>query len=576
MKNLLLSLVLCMSVSFGLAQTKTITASPAGTGTVTWSKDTTYVLDGFVFVNSGQTLTIEAGTVIQGKPGQGSDASALIVARGAKILAEGTEQEPIIFTAEGDDVTNPFDIAPHTVGQWGGVIILGNSTTNTDPPEQAIEGIPTTETRGLFGAIDPNNDGDYSDATTNENDSSGVFRYVSIRHGGTNIGANNEINGLTMGAVGSATIIDHVEVIFNQDDGFEWFGGTVNCSHLIAAFCGDDSYDYDMGWRGYGQFWFTIQSEEAGSDRGGEHDGGTTPETGDPLARPFIYNVTSIGRPGGDKRGLTFRDNAGGEYHNSIFADHDRGVDFEILGNGSTDSYDRLQAGDLELRNNIWWNVAGNDSADIFTVTLGKYGVNTADSLADLAAGTAWVQAYFDSTGQTVVNPEFVQLDSLSRTAGENALDPRPQSGYAIFPASPSSEEPNDPFFVDVDYKGAFSVNASEFWADEWTYMDELGYFPQPLSQATGIFENPEIFQGVKLFPNPNQGRFTIAGENLSVDAVEIKVYDITGRVIHAESVQPIAGELEYVMDLGNVPTGMYIIKTQQGSKIASGQIIKQ
>ena len=565
-----------MSVFNSWAQTQTITASPNGTGTVTWSNDTTYILDGFVFVNSGQTLTIEAGTVIQGKSGQGSDASALIVARGAKIIAVGTEKEPIIFTAEGDDVNNPFDIAPHTVGQWGGVIILGNASTNTDPPEQAIEGIPTTEERGLFGAIDPNGDGNYTDATFDDTDSSGVFKYISIRHGGTNIGANNEVNGLTFGAVGSKTVIDHIEVIFNQDDGFEWFGGTVSCSHLIAAFCGDDSYDYDMGWRGKGQFWFTIQSEEAGSDRGGEHDGGTSPETGTPLTTPMIYNVTSIGRPGGEKRALTFRDNAGGEYHNSIFVDHDNGVDFEILGNGSTDSYERLQAGDLVLKNNIFWNVAGNDSASIFTVSLGKYGTATQDSLDDLGAGTAWVQAYFDSTGQAVVDPAFVQLDADSRTAGMKALDPRPQAGYAAFGASPSSEEPADEFFVDVDFKGAFSINAAEFWVDEWTYMDELGYFPTPLSQASGIFDSHELLTGINLYPNPSLGKFTIVGSDLKAESVEIKVFDITGCVIHEESVQPLAGELEHIINLGNISSGMYIVKTRQGSKIACGQIIKQ
>lgn len=180
MKSFISTLLLLLTVGFLYAQpTKTITASAAGTGTVTWDKDTTYILDGFVFVNSGQTLTIEAGTVIKGKSGQGAAASALVVARGGTIMAEGTPSEPIIFTAESDDVSNPFDLAPNTVGLWGGVIILGNASTNTNPPEQAIEGIPTTELRGLFGAIDPNNDGDYSDATVNDADNSGIFRYVS-------------------------------------------------------------------------------------------------------------------------------------------------------------------------------------------------------------------------------------------------------------------------------------------------------------------------------------------------------------------------------------------------------------
>ena len=170
----------------------TITDNGSGTGTTTWTSDKVYVLDGLVFVNSGQELTIQPGTVIKGKPGTGANASALIVAKGGKINAVGTPTQPIIFTFEADPLNGSVPLS--TSGQWGGLIVLGNASLNSTPGTSAIEGIPTTETRGIYGG-------------TNDADNSGTLKYISIRHGGTDIGAGNEINGLTFGGVGSGTTV---------------------------------------------------------------------------------------------------------------------------------------------------------------------------------------------------------------------------------------------------------------------------------------------------------------------------------------------------------------------------------
>ena len=176
----------------------------------------------------------------------------------------------------------------------------------------AIEGLPAEDPRNFYGGSD-------------DEDDSGVFRYVSIRHGGSIFGTDNELNGLTMGALGSGTTIEFVEVFANLDDGFEWFGGTVNTKYLISAFVGDDGFDYDEGFRGKGQFWFNIHGDDdAGS--GGEHDGGTDPETGTPFAIPEVYNATYIGSGAestllSNDFALTIDDNAGGKYFNSIFTD---------------------------------------------------------------------------------------------------------------------------------------------------------------------------------------------------------------------------------------------------------------
>ncbi len=318
----------------------------AAGNTVNWTKNNTYILDGFVFVNDGQTLNIQAGTIIQGKPGEGSEASALIVARGGKIEAVGSETEPIIFTFQGD----LGGTAPTVRGQWGGLIVLGNASLNSSPGSTAVEGIPTTESRGLYGGTD-------------DLDNSGTIKYVSIRHGGTNIGADNEINGLTLGGVGSGTTIEYVEILANKDDGVEWFGGTVTANHLISAYCADDGLDYDEGFRGLNQFVIVHQDPSDGNaDRGGEHDGGTDPETGTPYATPIFFNVTSVGNPG--SRAITFRDNAGGEYHNSIFINFDKGIDIEYLKGQDQDTYKQFDDERLKLENNVFYNITAGDKAE--------------------------------------------------------------------------------------------------------------------------------------------------------------------------------------------------------------------
>ena len=163
-----------------------VVSSEEEVGTTTWTANNTYILNGFVYVNDGQTLTIEPGTVIKGRPGQAARASALIVAQGGTIEANGTAEAPIIFTAEADDLEG--SVPDDANGLWGGVIILGNASTNNLDVNgvKNVEGIPTDETRGAYGGTD-------------DADDSGTLTYVSIRYGGSVIGANNEINGLTLG-----------------------------------------------------------------------------------------------------------------------------------------------------------------------------------------------------------------------------------------------------------------------------------------------------------------------------------------------------------------------------------------
>lgn len=232
------------------------------TSDVTWESDKVYVLGGRITVESGATLTIQPGTVIKAEAGTGANATALLVARGGTLIAEGTADAPIIFTSIADEIT-PEQVAggdfaspnldPDINGLWGGVIVLGNATisasnedTDEDLNEVQIEGIPSTDTNGLYGG---NDDGD----------NSGVISHISIRHGGANIGAGNEINGLTLGGVGSATTINNVEVVANQDDGIEWFGGTVNVNNVVVWNAGDDAIDTDQSWAGTLDNFFVVK-----------------------------------------------------------------------------------------------------------------------------------------------------------------------------------------------------------------------------------------------------------------------------------------------------------------------------
>ncbi|MEZ5173816.1 MAG: hypothetical protein R2850_10010 [Bacteroidia bacterium] len=217
----------------------------------TWTSDKVYQLGGRITVLDGATLTIEAGTIIKGEAGTGANATALLVARGGKLNAIGEANKPIIFTSVADEISladvaagnfKSPNLNPDVNGLWGGVIILGKakisaSNDNGDVSEVQIEGIPTSDSNGLYGG-------------NNDADDSGTLKYVSIRHGGTNIGSGNEINGLTLGGVGSGTTIDNIEIVGNQDDGIEWFGGKVNVTNVVVWNCNDDGIDTDQSWGG--------------------------------------------------------------------------------------------------------------------------------------------------------------------------------------------------------------------------------------------------------------------------------------------------------------------------------------
>ena len=547
MKNILRS-ALATIATFGLLATANaqviITDDGSGTGTTTWTSDNVYVLDGFVFVNDGDVLTIEAGTVIKGMSGSGADASALIVARGGQIQANGTADAPIIFTFEADalDGSTPYNVR----GQWGGVIILGDATLNSSPGETQIEGIPDTESRGLYGGSD-------------DADSSGSMTYVSIRHGGTDIGAGNEINGLTIGGVGSGTTLDYVEVISNADDGVEFFGGTASIKHVVTAFCGDDSFDYDEGWRGYGQFWCTIQEEGEG-DRGGEHDGGTDPEDGMPYAHPVIYNATYIGR-GADagKRALTLRDNAGGEYHNSIFYNWGKGIDIENLASGE-DAYARFENNEVAFAGNVFdaCTSLGLDAtaSDLFKITMGSGWASEADSTEAATTSASAFQASF------AANNNAVAATGLSWVVeeGSGLLDLVPNSDV------PAGANPTMEWFDDVTFAGAFDPASDCTWLEGWSMLSNRGF----IGCSTNIAQAEA--SALVVFPNPTNGQFIITSD-WNASHATIQVVDLNGKRVF-QSIEALSAGQQLPVDLTNVDAGLYIVTVSDGLRTHYSKLI--
>lgn len=219
-----------------------------------WYSDTVYEMAGKVVVRDCD-LTIQPGTVIKARDGQGSLATALIISRGARLYALGTPDSVIVFTSIYDQGGN-LDEADQ--GLWGGVVVLGGARISANDTVALIEGIPANEDYGTYGGTD-------------DGDDSGVMRYVSIRHGGTLLGGGNELNGLTLGGVGSGTVIEYIEVVGNLDDGIECFGGTVDINNALVWGQGDDAYDLDQAYAGTISNYVYIPGNN--SDHGLEIDG---------------------------------------------------------------------------------------------------------------------------------------------------------------------------------------------------------------------------------------------------------------------------------------------------------------
>lgn len=325
------------------------------TESTTWTSDNIYQLNQKVVVSAGVTLTINPGTIIKGSAGTGSLASALIVARDGTLNAQGTADQPIIFTSTSDNITcgqtAGTNLDQDDRGLWGGLIILGNApcSFSGDIIEAQIEGIPADDSFGLYGGSDPD-------------DSSGSLRYISIRHGGALIGEGNEINGLTLGGVGAGTTIDNIEVVANVDDGIEFFGGTVNASNLLVWAQGDDALDIDQAYSGTIDNAVVVLGDI--SDHALEIDG---PE-GTASGSFTLTNATLIGNSvTSNGEYADFRSNAQGHTENIYAYGFKDSSDVELDNDGVATNYNN---GDLTF--GAWEIVLPTGVADVNDIFVNK------------------------------------------------------------------------------------------------------------------------------------------------------------------------------------------------------------
>jgi hypothetical protein len=350
----------------------TVTVAANITVDTRWTANNTYLISGPVYVNNGATLTIEPGTVVRGNKTVAG--SALIITKGSKIVANGTKTAPIVFTSSGG-------VGNRAIGDWGGIIILGKAQNNL--PANAAAGTPAGI--GNIEGLPVSADSEYGGgATPNDNDNSGVLKYVRIEFGGYAYQIDKEINGLTLGSVGRNTVIDYVQTSYTNDDSFEWFGGTVNCKHLVAYRGLDDDMDCDFGYRGQNQFVLIVRDpaiadQSSGStSEGFECDNDGSGSTNNPKTAATFSNVTAVGPLRGNvnatidpkhERALRLRRNSEMKIHNSIFMDFKKGL---FIDGATTEA--QATSGNLLFKNNI---LAGYKPAQGFYKTSASFDIKT-------------------------------------------------------------------------------------------------------------------------------------------------------------------------------------------------------
>ena len=521
MKNILLTLFTVFTI-LGSASAQVVVVSGDITSNTTWENNKIYVLNGFVYVTNNATLTIQPGTVIKGD--QASKGS-LIVTRGAKIIADGTASQPIVFTSDQP-------VGSRSYGDWGGLIILGKAPVNEPGGVKLIEG-GIDPLKGLYGGTDAA-------------DNSGILRYVRVEFPGIAFQPNNEINGITFGGVGSGTVIDYVQVSYSGDDAFEWFGGTTNAKHLIAYRAWDDDFDTDFGFAGKIQFGIVLRDSliaDVSGSNGFESDNDANGSTNTPITSPVFSNITIVGpminsgtQISNDyKRALHFRRNTRTSVYNSVFTGYPTGLKIDGTATGTN-----VTNNDLRFKNNI---IAG--SATPLDSTGLSFGM------------AAWFAA-----NQNVVLPNSTDVNMTNPYHYTNP-DFRPNAGSPLLSnASFTDSKLSDPFFTQVSYRGAFD---NTDWTTGWANFNPQNtqYF------AVGIDEISNVGV-VKLFPNPASDKAVIEVVLTDRTLLNITIMDLQGRiaqeVVNAEYPK---GSFTIDLDTGALPSGVYLarIATDGGSK---------
>jgi hypothetical protein len=461
--------------------------------TTLFAKDINY-LSGIVYITKGVTLTIQEGAKVQSKIG--ANVAALVICRGAKIIAKGTAEKPIIFTSAS--------VSPQS-GDWGGIVLLGTAKVNQS---LTWKGTSYTGLTSVEGGVNDTQvgyglagSGDASFPTGNDADNSGILQYVRIEYAGYAYQPDNEMNSLTMACVGNATTIDHIQVTYAKDDAFEWFGGTVNCKYLIAYKTQDDDFDTDFGYTGNVQFGIALRDSviaDISKSHAFESDNDGRGSDYAPKTTAVFSNITAIGpriHPTFAKgnslfyAGAQIRRNSGISIQNSIIAGWPIGITIDessVITNGAT--YKNLEDGIIRLNN---LTLAGN-TIDLLYV--GKSGASTNKTDADVLgifSTPSYGNTILNSANPDVLkltqpfnysNPDFTPYANNSTPSGSVSTDvltggSSPWGTLGIWDhvnftkngAFTDSKLQNE-FFEKVTFRGAVATSgANQSWWKGWT-----------------------------------------------------------------------------------------------------------
>jgi hypothetical protein len=405
----------------------------------------TYKLRDIVYIVSGAKLTIEPGVIIQGEK---SSRGTLVITRGCQIIAEGTASQPIVFTS---DASTP------TRGDWGGIVICGRAKTNNSfngiaGVGEAEGGVNNSEGLGLYGGAD-------------DNDNSGILKYVRIEYAGYAFLPDKELNGIAFCSVGRGTTVDYLEVAYANDDSFEWFGGTVNCKHLIAYKGLDDDFDCDNGFAGNVQFGIAMRDSaiaDISGSNGFEVNNDANGSTLLPQTSAVFSNITVIGprasltNVGNSnfRRAAHLRANCALSIFNSIIMGYPTGLLLDASAGTPTDN--NIRAGRMVLANNVF---AGNNTQFSYSSSVALPTGWRTDSL------TAYINRV--NGGNTVLtNTSDVNLTDAFNYS--NAVNFNPSaSSVAVSGGAFTDQKIINSFFVNVSYRGACDVGDN--WWKGWT-----------------------------------------------------------------------------------------------------------